>query len=147
MTLANILLEGVEVMGWSEELEELDPWVALDQLEHVFKMRNIRPDRDKEAHLIVVDDGRVVGGSFNKTTNVEGGLEYSFDIALLPEYERRGIGTSLITREINHARQMECDSIYAWAVNPWVARTLEDKFGFDASQKWPDGSATLHLIL
>lgn len=143
--LSEQLLDGLQIISWSEDMEDPDPWVTLDQLEKVFSEREIRTDRNKEPSLLVLDGDEVVGGSYHSVT--EGGNCFSFDICVLPAYERRGIATKLIQMELAEARHMECERVWVWAVNPWMAKTLEDKFGFSVTQNLGGGAATLELYL
>jgi len=94
----------------------------------------IRILRDKELTAIAIEDDQPVGALFTGHT---GGV-YSFDVAVLPEYQGRGIGKALTDEGIQHYRDsfdeesgvvMEID-----AVNPKMVEILK-KRGFEPAEE------------
>lgn len=63
----------------------------------------------KDPEYVAIRDDRIVGASFtsfyiDQSTNE---AEYSFDVAVLPDYQNKGIGTELINRTIEAFRELQ----------------------------------------
>ena len=140
-----IIAKTARIEYWNEDAEDYDPWVAADQADEVMKKSGVRPDRNKELRFIALDENDdVVGAAFDSIVNSEEyGLEYSFDVAVNPEY-RGSIGIELIKSCLEEANQYEERVIKLWVVNPKLVNVLEKKFGFEIEMKHGDGSA--HMI-
>lgn len=124
-------IDGIDLVGGAED---------------VMRASNIRPDSNKEALIVAVEDGEVVGAVYYGIVNSEFGHEASFDVAVTPEYRGR-IGMDLIRRAVEYAENDLAEiggHIRLWVVNPRLVPILERRFGFDIDSQYSDGSA--HMI-
>ena len=140
-----IIAKTARVEYWNEDAEDYDPWITADQADAVMQKTGIRPDRNKELKFIALDEkDEVIGAAFDSVINSEEyGQEYSFDVAVLPEY-RGSIGIDLIKSCLEEADQLPERIIKLWVVNPKLVNVLERKFGFEIEMKHGDGSA--HMV-
>lgn len=133
--------------GEFEERYNLDPYHIHNQAWDVFKKTKISPDsRQKVREVVLPDKGdNVIGALADSWSKVDGEAdkpiwEYSFDLSVLPDFQKQGIGRQLIenaikTYESEAGLYTEMDDAYTrikvWAVNPHIARILENEYGFD----------------
>ena len=138
---------------WSEDSDDYDPWVAADQADDVAKKSGIRIDSTKELKFIALNEkDEVIGAawdSFDHDSEFDGfdGFEYSFDVAVLPEY-RGGTGLKLIETCMDEFKNMQSEHpnsrIKLWVVNPKLVPFLERKYDFEIEMKHSDGSAHMY---
>lgn len=131
--------------GEFEEQSGMDQYEAGDQADKVFDSTGVSYHRPKQVSEVVMPDNEnsVVGALATGWDKVEGEAdkpiyEYSFDLSVLKDYQKQGIGRQLI---INAIKKYESEkSAYeemgyytrmkVWAINSNVARILEDEHQF-----------------
>lgn len=158
MTPANYnqLLEAqIEVTHWSEERYDDvdfdgDVWGQVEMMENLFKTAGLRVMMDKEPGLMATIGDDLVGATFYSTHDDKEGdcRAYSFDLAVLPQFQSQTVGYLLAQRSVQAARSLDCGVIRNWVINPKAARLLE-KLGFehDEEPSYPDGGYSTHMHL
>lgn len=91
----------------------------------VDRLRESCPDL---VSLVAVDDERIVGHILFSPAAVEGGPEGMVlaPLAVLPEYQRRGIGTALAKRGLEALRERRCPFVIVYGHPGYYPR-----FGFE----------------
>jgi GNAT superfamily N-acetyltransferase len=96
-----------------------DPWTVADEA-------GIYVSSDKEVAQVAIEDGQIVGAVFEAVDFPS--LTYSADVAVLPEYQGRGIGSQLVDASVENFRSYQVDfdiTMKIDAVNPMAAEMLE----------------------
>jgi len=143
-----LLLEyagAVQILPWSEEADDYDPWVAADQAERVAGESDIRIARNKELSLIALNErGDVVGAIWSALEPDEDrdAMAYDFDVAVDPEY-RSGqamVGIKLINSALEDFESIKSDNprtfVRVYVVNRRLADVLERKYGFEVEGEY-----------
>ena len=91
--------------------------------------KNVGLLTEYEPRFSVLYNDEVIGG----TTKGKRDGAYSFDIAILDEYQGYGISKKLINKIIEDAKMLGYHEIYAEVVNTQLSKYLES-IGFDVSQ-------------
>lgn len=134
-------------MGEFEEQTGMDVYDAQEQGEQAFNVNKLYVSRDKNLSQVVLPDeeNKVVGGLASGWTEVTGEAdkpiwEYSFDLSVLPAWQKQGIGRQLIDNaikqyETDKSNYTEQGDVYTrmkvWAINPIIMRILEEEKGFN----------------
>jgi ribosomal protein S18 acetylase RimI-like enzyme len=139
----------IDTEGDSGEFEQntgMDVYDAADQADKVFDSTNISYHRPKQISEVVMPDNedRVVGATATGWSQVDGEAdkpiyEYSFDLSVMADFQKQGIGRQLIANAIKRYESDKSDyeemgnytRMKVWAVNANVARILENEFRFD----------------
>lgn len=155
-----LLLESeIKVQFWDENAEEYDPWEVYDHVDQIFKKVGINTKSDSQLSVFITYDEKVIAGAFtiysletvpSDDDEPEEYIEYSFDIAVDPEFQKAGIGYVLIKSCIEFGEQYKdiapvlCRN---WVVNPLAARLLETHFGFEETADHGDGHSHMERWL
>jgi hypothetical protein len=157
----NIILENskIDILYYSEDSDEYDPWVIADKVEMVFKKAGIRPSRDKDIRFFAMLNDEVIGATYNQESerNAEefGGpdediLVYTFDIAVDPKHQGGTVGYLLTKACVDDAKSIDSDKktvMYNNVINVKMAQMLEKFFGFEfISEENPEGSYYATMI-
>lgn len=138
--------QGYSIVPWSDEAEDYDPWVTLDQAERAAKASGIRISSNKEIRLIAVTPGGdAIGGVWVAIDEDEGHSVYDFDVAVDPKYRDGRVGLKLIDAAIRDFQDLDIDMIRVWVINPRLVKYLENHRGFDVETEYGDGSAHMTL--
>jgi len=134
----------IEIIYWSEDIEDHDPWEIADKVEAVYKRAGIHPNRDKEITFVAMIGEEVIGATYNSTREESaeefGGPEdeqvlvYEFDIAVDPAHQGGTTGYLLTKACVDDASNMRNDMttiMYNRVINPKMAQMLERLFKFD----------------
>ena len=112
-----------------QRTQEFDHFYALIRLfEEVFEMKDfVMPpvdylkkllDRDDFFVFVAVSDGRVVGGLTSyilRQYYSTSPLVYIYDLAVAPEYQRKGIGKMLITEIQSYCKDIGVEEVFVQA--------------------------------
>jgi GNAT superfamily N-acetyltransferase len=96
-----------------------DPWEVADEA-------GLYISSDKEVAQVAIEDGQIVGAVFEAVDFPT--LSYSADIAVLPEYQGRGIGSQLADAVVDNFREYQADfdlTMELDAINPMAAEMME----------------------
>jgi len=131
-------------MGEFENQTNVDPEVANEQAYSVFQNTQINTRKPIKEVVMPDDEDRVVGALSEDWEKVDGEAdkpiyEYSFDLSVIKDFQKKGIGRQLINNAIKRYEaekssyeDMGCYTrIKVWAVNPKIAEMLENEYGFD----------------
>lgn len=137
------------------EVRQIDPeedWEEAEQGERVFRVSSIRCSRDKNISHVAVENDEVIGSlssgwCFGNYDDGESVAIYSWDLAVLPEHRRKGVGKSLIDaafREYNNGKNTFAESygrtmMRIWVINPHLFDYMES-LGFEEESQHGDGS-------
>ena len=102
----------------------------ISQLYDVFTAVGIRTHSLENPFEAAFDGEKVIGGSFVAGTM----YDVSFSIAVLPEYQRRGIGKKLVESVIEEAEMIEATTVTADVVNTEAMKPLLTGMGFKPTQ-------------
>jgi GNAT superfamily N-acetyltransferase len=142
----------VEYRGINPE-EDLD---ESGEAEQIFRQAPLGVDRNKDISHVAVENGVVIGAIASGWQEDRSGGEteavFSFDLAVKPEFRRRGVGLSLIQQAV---KQYERDKgmyeemgsrpmMRLWVVNRFLIPVLEQKFGFQLEAEHGNGS--VHMV-
>ena len=138
------------------EIDTEENWEEADQAEQVFKISNIGCSSEKNISHVAIENGEVIGAlssGWCQGDTYEGKrvAVFSWDLAVLPEHRKKGVGLSLIKSAMQqYEREKE---IYAgedgysqmriWVINPVLVPVLEN-LGFQIEAEHKDGSAHLN---
>ena len=114
----NVRFEYVD--GEDNEFEDYDG------IDNVAKKSGINILRGKDANMVAIVDDQVVGVLFTEFD----GQEYSFDVAVLPEFQNMGIGKRLTDMGISEYHQYEDMGDITMrldVVNPKMVKLLQSK--------------------
>ena len=106
-----IVNEYLEFLRETGQQDEIEPWITQDYFNYYMKTK---------ASFVAVVDGTVAGfilaqpTSYVHSAQREMWLEY---IAVLPELRRKGIGSALISKVLDHARSQKVTVLHT-ALNP-----------------------------
>jgi len=149
----NMKYAAVDIYPFYEEDSEIagiDTWDVADHIDNSFQQSGIRPSNNQQySHFALMED-QVAGGAMDGWSIDDGIAEYSFDIAVHPQY--RGfnkIGIKLIEEAIKkyemdklHYEEMGYDTkMRLWVVNPKLVPFLEKHYDFEIESLYEDGSA------
>lgn len=150
-----LLLEytgAIQVVPWSEEAEDYDPWVAADQATHVAEESGIRIARNKELSLIALNErGDVVGAIWSalEPDDDQDATVFDFDVAVDPQH-RSGqdmIGFRLINSALEEFESLKADDprtyVRVYVINSRLADVLERRYGFEVEGEYSHGSKHL----
>ena len=151
--LTRVLLEspatGVKIIPFHEDLDDAYDWY--DQAVAVFKECRIGVNRDKDLSLIALNDEEIVGAVFSSSSLEQEGesdyVEYSFDAAVKPQFQQRGIGTALVSHAIRLASEEGGEfpvKVRVWVVNPSMERVLE-RLGFSDGDEERHEGGSCHM--
>ena len=131
-------------IGDFEERTNMDIYDAADQADNVFRKTEITTKKPIKEVVMPDDEDRVIGALAEGWDKVEGEAdktiyEFSFDLSVLSDFQKKGIGRQLINNAIARYQEekhvyeeMDCYTrIKVWAVNANIARILENEYGFD----------------
>lgn len=97
-----------------------DPWEVADEA-------GLYISSDKDVAQVAIVDDQIVGALFEAVDHVS--VTYSADIAVLPEYQGRGIGSQLADATIDNFREYQADfedlTMEIDAINPRAVEMLE----------------------
>ena len=143
-----LLLEyagAIQIVSWSEDADDYDPWVAADQADRVAGESDIRISSDKELSIIALNEkGDVVGAIWSALSpdNDNDAMVYDFDVAVDPEH-RSGqamVGIKLINSALEDFEYIKSDNprtyVRVYVVNRRLANVLERKYGFDVEGEY-----------
>lgn len=129
--------------------------VDADKAEAVFRSHFMSYGRDKELSHVAEEDGEIIGALASGWSESKWDqtplILYSFDLAVMPEHRRRGVGKSLIDGAIRDYELSKRDMEEAtgrkammriWVVNPYLVTYLQS-IGFRMEDSYGDGSAHL----
>ena len=150
-----LLLEyagAVQILPWSEEAEDYDPWVAADQAERVADESGIRIARNKELSIIALNErGDVVGAIWSALEPDEDREATVFDFDVAVDSEHRGqamIGIKLIGSALEDFESLRADDprtfVRVYVVNSRLADVLERRYGFEVEDEYSHGSK--HMV-
>lgn len=94
----------VEIRGIYDDFGEPD-YELSNQAYQVAESTGIHILRDKEPVVVAIDEGRVVGALFTSLV----GDSFSFDVAVLAEYQGQGVGRQLIDAGMQEYRNLKFD--------------------------------------
>lgn len=154
MVRLNILTNGllleyagaIQILPWSEEADDYDPWVVADQAERVADESAIRIARNKELSLIALNErGDVVGAVWSalEPDEDQGATVYDFDVAVDPEYRsaQAMIGIKLINSALEDFESIRASNprtyVRVYVVHRRLADVLERRYGFDVESEHP----------
>jgi ribosomal protein S18 acetylase RimI-like enzyme len=128
------------------DVGDLDPYVALDQADEVFRLAEIRINRAKNITILAVLGEQVIGAVATawQENRDEDAWEFSWDIAVHPEYRKSGIGARLIREALAAYESEKADYgdrtvMRLWVVNPRLANVLEQHYGFEIESELGHG--------
>jgi hypothetical protein len=134
----------IEIIYWSEDMEDYDPWEIANKVEAVYKRAGIRPSRDKQISFVAIAGEEVIGATYSSTRQADaeefGGPEdeqvlvYEFDIAVDPAHQGGTTGYLLTEACVDDASNMRDDMttiMYNRVINPKMAQMLDRLFKFD----------------
>jgi predicted N-acetyltransferase YhbS len=138
------------------QIGQIDPeedWEAAEDAFQIAKKIKIRPNRNKDVHIIARVGDTVIGGVFTATYEDEYDGEFyqtlDFDVVVDPQwqgYQRAGL--RLIESVIQFARELDCHVVTAFVINSRLARILDSKFGFEGlDQNWDGRSVVMTKYL
>lgn len=142
----------IEYRGINPE-EDLD---ESDEAEQIFRKVPLGVDRSKDFSHVAIENGVVIGAIASgwQQDNSAGEPEavFAFDLAVKPEFRRRGVGLTLIQQAV---KQYERDKgmyeemgsrtlMRLWVVNQLLIPVLEQKFGFHLEAEHEGGS--VHMV-
>jgi predicted N-acetyltransferase YhbS len=134
----------------------IDPeedWEAAEDVFQIAKKTGIRPNRNKDVHLIARVGDTVIGGVFTATYEDEYDGEFyqtlDFDVAVDPQWQGyQRVGLRLIESVIRFAAESDCQVVTAFVINSRLARILDSKFGFEGlNQNWDGRSVVMTKYL
>jgi ribosomal protein S18 acetylase RimI-like enzyme len=103
-----------------EMYDKADPWAIADRA-------GIYISSDKEVAQVALVDDEIVGAVFEAVDYPN--MAYSADIAVLPEFQGRGIGSQLADATVENFRDYQAEfedlTMEVDAVNPMAAEMLE----------------------
>lgn len=161
--------------------DQYDPWEIAEQMEGIFHMTEIRINRHKEPTIYVLVNGKMAGAAFTefKEKEMEGSqgqsfendsedeenvdetnpdidekryIEYSFDIAVAPEFQNRNIGYILMRECMENGKNIKNEFglpllVRNWVVNRVAERLGEKLFGFEVVARHDGGSCHMEKWL
>ena len=118
------------LVTWDADQDLYTDETASDMLEKVFTESGLEYDsRGKKPGFILFDNDKIIGGTFNNKGRMS---SYTFDVAVLPEFQKRNLGKLLIDLEFRQAASLAedggIDTIFLKAVNRSLARTLKKQY-------------------
>lgn len=150
MRLSSIINES-SIVHWDEMSDDYDPWITMDQAETIAKNSGIRISSDKNLSLIALNNDQVIGAVWSSISAEEDQAIYDFDVAVGKDNRNARIGLQLIDAALDDYQYLksEYDNLYVrvWVVNPKLVRVLENKYGFEITSQYSDGSAHMEYHL
>lgn len=125
------------------------------EAEGLFNRTKIRYGRQKDISHVAEEDGKIIGAVASGWSEEDRGepvMVFSFDLAVDPEFRRRGVGKKLIEDAIREYERGKTEyrvdfggrtMMRLWVINPHLIPYLES-IGFEIESEYNDGSA--HLI-
>lgn len=120
-----------------------EDWDIDEQAERVFNVSGIRCSSEKNIRHVAEEDGEVIGAMssgwcFGKGDDDMPIAIYSWDLAVLPEHRRKGVGKSLIqaaftqynSNKHNFAEFYGRTMMRIWVINPFLFDYMEN-LGFE----------------
>lgn len=151
MRLSSIINESSNIVHWDEMSDDYDPWVTMDQAEAIAKNSGIRISSDKNLSLIALNNDQVTGAVWSSVSAEEDQAIYDFDVVVGKDNRNARVGLQLIDAALNDYQYLksEYDNLYVrvWVVNPKLVRVLENKYGFEITSQYNDGSAHMEYHL
>jgi GNAT superfamily N-acetyltransferase len=151
-TIEVLLTESVEIKFFPSDDEFEDHYSIADQAEAIFKLCKIGVNRDKELTLVAMNDDTVVGALYASSSveDYDGQeyVEYSFDVAVRPEFQRTGVGT-LLTKACLRDAASRGDGdlpvlVKVWVVNPNMEKVL-GSLGFSDGDEQRHSGGSCHM--
>ncbi len=137
-------MQNVEVISRleGEHIEELESLIvaakATDGHEPFGEHKFLRLKRgaDLAVGLMAYDDERLVGYAHTLTFDVAGERRVSCELTVHPQFRRKGIGRTLLSRIIEHARSQGAPRVELWAYNDSPAsRAIASDFAFEETRR------------
>ncbi|MFA5731558.1 MAG: GNAT family N-acetyltransferase [Acidithiobacillus sp.] len=100
---------------------------VINDLYNIANMTKIRFNSQEEPFDAIIMDNQIIAGSM---INEKEHPNFSFSIAVHPNYQKKGIGKKLIQNAIQYAKQNEFQSIRLDVVNENLHNYL-DQLGFE----------------
>jgi len=130
--------------GEFQEQSKMDASDAREQADEIFDANSMKRRKPLREVVMPDDEDKIVGGLAEGWVKIEGEAdksiyEFGFDLSILKDFQQKGIGRQLINNAIKRYDSEKSayeemgfyTRIKIWAVNPNVARMLEDEHGFD----------------
>lgn len=120
---------------YDDEDEDFDVYDASDQADKIAKIGGINILRGKELSYVATIQNQVVGALWIETSN----NEFSFDVAVDPNFQGKGIGEKLVKIAISEFDNYNIDGDLTYKIdvtNPIMEKLLT-KFGFHIINKIP----------
>lgn len=136
-------------------IDENEDWELLELAEQVFKVSNIRCSSEKNIRHVAIEHDEVIGSLSSgwcqgDEYNGKPVAVFSWDLAVLPQHRKKGVGLSLIKaamQQYESEKEIYANDGYSmmriWVINPILVPVLE-KLGFTIESEYQDGSA--HLV-
>ncbi|MFA7219349.1 MAG: GNAT family N-acetyltransferase [Synergistaceae bacterium] len=127
---------------WDEETSS-----KVDEAMSIFDLSGVRPNFSKDVSNIALQDGTVVGVVTSEWRSGEGNVaQFSFDIAVHPEYRNLKIGTKLIERAVSQFESERHDyeeafgraEMFIEVINLRLSDFLIRDFGFEVVRELKD---------
>lgn len=133
-----------------EEFDELgiDGSMAMNEAEKLFSQQGISISRIEELAFIAICGNEIVGastlGSYPDSSIEQ--ATYTFSVAVVPEWRRRGLARKLVQESISRAMEDERGTNFrVWVVNPHMIPLLES-LGFSTEGEWSQDNPFMELI-
>jgi len=140
--IKNITSENPDIVIREYRVEDEREWVKCHALVYLDSnerrlLRNKPKYTGKTIELIALVRGKIVGFTDIELEEVPGSICYKkfdgngmlWDIGVLPEFRRRGIGTKLLDEGIERGKQLGMKRLEAWSIEPNAWKFYE-KYGF-----------------
>ena len=125
-----------------EHLEELEPLIAAakeaDGHEPFGEHKFLRLERgaDLAVGVMAYENERLVGYAHTLTFDSAGERRVSCELTVHPQFRRKGIGRTLLSRIIEHARSQGALRVELWAYNDSPAsRAIASDFAFEETRR------------
>lgn len=138
------LHEEVQITHWSEDMDDLDPWVTADQADKVAADSKIRISNNKQLTLMAVNGDTVIGGVWSAIDTADEQPYYDFDVAVSPAHRNSNVGLKLIEAAIQDAIDNDIQAIKVYVINPKLIKVLERRYGFEIEAE--HGHGTAHMV-
>jgi len=153
MKLSIINAGAIQILPWTDDTEDYDPWITADQADKVAHDSQIRISSNKELSLIALNErGDVVGAIWStlERDDDQDAMVYDFDVAVDPKH-RSGqtmIGIRLINSALEDFESIKSDDprtyIRVCVINSRLADILERRYGFDVESEHRDRKYMTH---
>ena len=137
-------MQNVEVISRleGEHIEDLESLVAAAKAadghepfgEH--KFLRLKRGADLAVGVMAYDDKRLVGYAHTLTFDSDGERRVSCELAVHPQFRRKGIGRTLLSHIIQHAQSQAVLRVDVWAYNDSPAsRAMASDFAFEETRR------------